>query len=91
MKYLVLIALLFIGHAQSAEKDHKFNPADPAVWQEKPSSAAAQAEELHKALCATFPSAECPNASGNQSDIEREKQRREDNRRYNDREKHFKN
>lgn len=90
MKYLMLIALLFIEHAQSAEKDHTFNPADPTIWQEKPPSAAVQAQEQHKALCATFPSAECPNAAGNQSDIEREKQRREDKRRLNDRENHFK-
>jgi hypothetical protein len=90
MKYPMLLALLFIGHAQSAEKNQSFNPADPTVWQEKEPSAEARAQEQHKSLCAAFPSSECPNAAGNQSDIEREKQRREDKRRYNDQENHFK-
>lgn len=90
MKYLFLLVLASASQVLAADKSQDFNPADPSIWQEKPPSAAVQAQEQHKALCATFPSAECPNAAGNQSDIEREKQRREDKRRSNDQENHFK-
>ncbi|WBM70796.1 hypothetical protein OH773_00560 [Buttiauxella sp. WJP83] len=81
MKYLFLL-LLACGHQVFAvDKPHDFNPADPGIWQEKPKPDVVREKEQQDELCQTFPNAACPTKGDNQTDIQREQQRREDKRR----------
>ncbi|WP_227741656.1 hypothetical protein, partial [Hafnia alvei] len=82
MKYLLLLVLASVGQVFAADKPNDFDPSDPSIWQEKPQPEAVREKEQIKALCQTFPSAECPADTTKHPDIQREEERRKDKSRY---------
>lgn len=81
MKYLFLLVLASGTLVFAAGEPHYSKFSDPGIWQEKPKPDVVREKEQQDELCQTFPNAACPTKGDNQTDIQREQQRREDKRR----------
>lgn len=75
----IFFCLSAVAPALAFDKSNDFDPADPSIWQEQPPELTAEQSQKR---CEFFQSSVCPEAGSNLSDIEREKRRREDKRRY---------
>ncbi|MBN4835585.1 hypothetical protein [Enterobacter hormaechei] len=69
------IAILFTLTAFAALAEDKIDPRDPAIWQDDKKS-----PPVHEVPCEVFSSSVCPAYEDEKSNIQRERERREDRR-----------
>jgi hypothetical protein len=74
------VAACCLSFAVNAEES-KVNLRDPSIWQSKTPD-----ETDKQNPCEVFSGSVCPGYQESKTDIQKEQQRREDNRRYKDRE-----
>lgn len=73
------LLLAFASGAQALEPQ-TFDPRDPSIWEEKPTNPLAQSSPP----CEVFTSSVCPGWEDEKSDIQRERERREQQRLQNE-------
>ena len=79
-------SLLLAGSfSAQAVKEQTFDPRDPAIWQEKPVNPSAQSNSP----CEVFSSSVCPGWEDEKSDIQRDHERREQQRLQNEYERRW--
>ncbi|KLV40783.1 hypothetical protein [Citrobacter sp. MGH100] len=79
-------SLLLAGSfSAQAVKEQTFDPRDPAIWQEKPVNPSAQSNSP----CEVFSSSVCPGREDEKSDIQRDRERREQQRLQNEYERRW--
>jgi len=79
-------SLLLAGSfSAQAVKEQTFDPRDPAIWQEKPVNPSAQSNSP----CEVFSSSVCPGWEDEKSDIQRDRERREQQRLQNEYERRW--
>ncbi|MDM2844831.1 hypothetical protein NMD21_01555 [Citrobacter portucalensis] len=72
--------LLALSFNTLASIPQTFDPRDPAIWEEKPDNPLAQSDSP----CEVFTSSVCPGWEDDKSDIQRERERREQQRLQNE-------
>lgn len=79
MKHLLLLvaAGFCLATGAAADTEKKVDPRDASIWQEKPIT-----DKQKQDPCKVLSSSVCPGYEDSKTDIQREQQRREDNRRY---------
>ena len=73
------LLLAFASGVQALEPQ-TFDPRDPSIWEEKPANPLAQSSSP----CEVFTSSVCPGWEDEKSDIQRERERREQQRLQNE-------
>lgn len=73
------LSLAFASGVQALEPQ-TFDPRDPSIWEEKPANPLAQSSSP----CEVFTSSVCPGWEDEKSDIQRERERREQQRLQNE-------
>ncbi|AHY10877.1 hypothetical protein CFNIH1_04890 [Citrobacter freundii CFNIH1] len=73
------LLLAFASGVQALEPQ-TFDPRDPSIWEEKPNNPLAQSSSP----CEVFTSSVCPGWEDEKSDIQRERERREQQRLQNE-------
>ncbi|HHN8542247.1 hypothetical protein KDV70_04665 [Citrobacter cronae] len=73
------LLLAFASGVQALEPQ-TFDPRDPSIWEEKPANPLAQSSSP----CEVFTSSVCPGWENEKSDIQRERERREQQRLQNE-------
>lgn len=73
------LLLAFASGVQALEPQ-TFDPRDPSIWEEKPANPLAQSSSP----CEVFTSSVCPSWEDEKSDIQRERERREQQRLQNE-------
>ena len=83
----MMIGSLFLALSSSAQalKPQTFDPRDPAIWEEKTANPLAQSNSP----CEVFTSSVCPSWEDEKSDIQRERERREQQRLQNEYERRW--
>ncbi|MDA8496693.1 hypothetical protein [Citrobacter sp. Igbk 17] len=79
------ILLVACSFSAQAVKEQTFDPRDPAIWQEKPVNPSAQSNSP----CEVFSSSVCPGWEDEKSDIQRDRERREQQRLQNEYERRW--
>jgi hypothetical protein len=77
--------LLVLASGAQALEPQTFDPRDPSIWQEKPANPLAQSSSP----CEVFTSSVCPGWEDEKSDIQRERERREQQRLQNEYERRW--
>lgn len=79
--------LLALSCGAQAANPQAFDPRDPGVWEEKPENASVPSREI----CEVFASKTCqtPGWEDEKSDIQRERERREQQRMHNEYERRW--
>ncbi|TKV11292.1 hypothetical protein FDX19_05760 [Citrobacter sp. wls619] len=77
--------LVACSFSAQAVKEQTFDPRDPAIWQEKPVNPSAQSNSP----CEVFSSSVCPGWEDEKSDIQRDRERREQQRLQNEYERRW--
>ncbi|MDA8515219.1 hypothetical protein [Citrobacter sp. Igbk 16] len=77
--------LVACSFSAQAVKEQTFDPRDPAIWQEKPVNPLAQSNSP----CEVFSSSVCPGWEDEKSDIQRDRERREQQRLQNEYERRW--
>lgn len=72
--------LLAFASGVQAQEPQTFDPRDPSIWEEKPANPLAQSSSP----CEVFTSSVCPGWEDEKSDIQRERERREQQRLQNE-------
>ncbi|HDS9360208.1 TPA: hypothetical protein QH850_002770 [Enterobacter chengduensis] len=70
-----LAGLLFITLPGGGQAETKIDPRDPSIWHEKSENPLTQ-----EVPCEAFSSAVCPSYDDEKSDVQRERERREERR-----------
>ena len=78
------LLLAFASGVQALEPQ-TFDPRDPSIWEEKPANPLAQSSSP----CEVFTSSVCPGWEDEKSDIQRERERREQQRLQNEYERRW--
>jgi hypothetical protein len=83
----MMIGTLLLALASDAQalEPQTFDPRDPSIWQEKPANPLAQSSSP----CEVFTSSVCPGWEDEKSDIQRERERREQQRLQNEYERRW--
>ena len=71
----ILSGVVFLAAVPAATAESKFDPRDPSIWHEKSDNPLAQ-----EIPCEVFSSAVCPAWEDEKSDLQRERERREQRR-----------
>ncbi|MES3501513.1 hypothetical protein QDQ38_20070 [Citrobacter portucalensis] len=77
--------LLTLSFNTLASIPQTFDPRDPTIWEEKPDNPLAQSDSP----CEVFTSSVCPGWEDDKSDIQRERERREQQRLQNEYERRW--
>lgn len=81
----IVSLLVACSFSAQAVKEQTFDPRDPAIWQEKPVNPSAQSNSP----CEVFSSSVCPGWEDEKSDIQRDRERREQQRLQNEYERRW--